>query len=523
MQQDRNGTRFRIREKQLTSKQTQDEHAYAAQLRREFADHPSAGLTPGKLAAILRTAEHGNLIDQCWLAEDIEEKDGHIAAELFKRKMAMSTVPFTIEPPNNPSSAEKADAASINDMLRDIEDWEDLLFNMADGVNKGFSNIEFTWQRQLGFRVPVGFEHRPSSWFQLDQFDQDIIRLRSNTGLGEPLRDFNWIQHRHPAKSGYVARVGLVRQLAWPFLFKNYSVRDLAEFLEIYGIPIRVGKYPSGATEPEKTSLLNAVLSVGHNGAGIIPKGMELDFYEAAKGGGEPFMTMISWCERIQSKVILGQTLSAEVGQGGSQALGKIHDGIRLDIRDHDLRQVAGTLNRDLILPMYMLNGKSFNGDLRRKPRLVFDTTESEDLRSLAYPLRAFVGMGMKIPTNWLHQQTKIPQAKDGESVLEIVDAEPMPGGAQLKGLAVLKGNATTQFADQQALEDALDALSTGQFDEQMLGILKPVFAAADKGPEVLKAELDKLWPDMDDSVLTQRLAQVLFVGELWGQLNANS
>ena len=132
---EQNGIRFRIREKQLSSKQTKDENAYAAQLRREFADHPSSGLTPAKLANILREAEQGNLLHQCWLAEDIEEKDGHIAAELFKRKMAMSTLPYSIEPPRNASAAEKADAANIADMLRDIEDWEDVIFIMADGVH----------------------------------------------------------------------------------------------------------------------------------------------------------------------------------------------------------------------------------------------------------------------------------------------------------------------------------------------------------------------------------------------------
>nr|WP_321167236.1 DUF935 family protein [Pseudomonas aeruginosa] len=41
----------------------------------------------------------------------------------------------------------------------------------------------------------------------------------------------------------------MFRVLVWPYLFKNYSVGDLAEFLEIYGIPMRVGKYPTGATE----------------------------------------------------------------------------------------------------------------------------------------------------------------------------------------------------------------------------------------------------------------------------------
>ncbi|WP_308197178.1 phage portal protein family protein, partial [Achromobacter xylosoxidans] len=42
-----------------------------------------------------------------------------------------------------------------------------------------------------------------------------------------------------PRRSGYIARTGLFRVLAWPWLFKNFAVRDLAEFLEIYGLPLR--------------------------------------------------------------------------------------------------------------------------------------------------------------------------------------------------------------------------------------------------------------------------------------------
>jgi phage gp29-like protein len=60
--------------------------------------------------------------------------------------------------------------------------------------------------------------------------------------------------------------------------------RDLAEFLEIYGLPVRLGKYPEGATEKEKSTLLQAVLSIGHNAGGIIPRGMEIEFQNAASG-----------------------------------------------------------------------------------------------------------------------------------------------------------------------------------------------------------------------------------------------
>ena len=196
-------------------------------------------------------------------------------------------------------------------------------------------------------------------------------------------------------------------------------MRDLAEFLEIYGIPIKLGKYPSGATPDEKQRLLQAVLGIGHNAGGIIPKGMEIEFHEAAKGGGsDPFMTMMSWCERIQSKVILGQTLTSQVDSTGSQALGNVHNEVRQDIRDHDLRQFTNSLNRDLILPMHMLNSKSYTGDPRRKPRIVFDTQEPEDIKLYSESLPKLAGIGMRIPVSWAHDKLRIPEPEGEEPVL---------------------------------------------------------------------------------------------------------
>src|SRR5690606_4478378 len=106
------------------------------------------------------------------------------------------------------------------------------------------------------------------------------------------------ICHTHKARSGYLARANMFRALVWPYLFKNYSVGDLAEFLEIYGIPLRVGKYPPGASEPDKRTLLRALASIGHNAAGIIPDGMALEFHDAATGDPDSFLAMIDWCER---------------------------------------------------------------------------------------------------------------------------------------------------------------------------------------------------------------------------------
>ncbi|MDW2766270.1 DUF935 family protein, partial [Acinetobacter baumannii] len=77
-----------------------------------------------------------------------------------------------------------------------------------------------------------------------------------------------WFIHRPKAKSGYIAKSGLLRVLSWPFLFKNYGIRDVMEFLETYGLPNKIGQYPPGATAEEKNTLLRAVMMLGRNAGG---------------------------------------------------------------------------------------------------------------------------------------------------------------------------------------------------------------------------------------------------------------
>lgn len=76
-------------------------------LHRHIADHPTRGLTPAKLASILLEAEQGSLISQCELAEDIGKKDGHIFAELQKRRRALSPTAWisnSAKPPKAPAT-----------------------------------------------------------------------------------------------------------------------------------------------------------------------------------------------------------------------------------------------------------------------------------------------------------------------------------------------------------------------------------------------------------------------------------
>lgn len=416
-------------QKEAKTHQTDDVHLIG--LQRTFSEHPSSGLTPARAVEILQAAEQGDMIAQCELAEDLEEKDGHLYAELDKRKRALLGVDHYLKPPRNASAAEIKDTEYLSEMLEEGDFLPTLIKNMADAILKGFSLHELTWSREgreWFVNVP---EYRDPAWFMTHPERRNELRLRDSSYEGAELQPFGWINHAHAAKSGYVGRAGLVRQLVWPFIFKNYSVRDLAEFLEIYGLPLRIGQYPSGATDNEKRALLQAVTSIGHNAGGIMPKGMVMDFHTAANGHADPFDLMIQWGEKTMSKVILGGTLTSQAdGKSSTNALGNVHNEVRVELRNSDLAQLAETLTRDLVYPLHALNCKSYSGP-RRFPRFVFDTQDGEDLTALAAPLKTFVEMGLQVPQKWLHDKTRIPEPSKGEAVLSVATKEGDPANKQ--------------------------------------------------------------------------------------------
>lgn len=487
-----------------------------SQLHAEFGEHPSSGLTPPRLAAILKAAETGDIRAQCELFQDMEEKDAHLLAEIGKRRRALTTVDWEVIPPRDATAAEKAEADWLNEVMQDLPDFEDLLFDLLDAIGKGFCCIELDWERYGNEWMPAAFNYREASWFQLDTPTRTELRLRDGTPEGQALNPFGWIVHTHKAKSGYVARGGLHRVLAWPYLFKNYAVRDLAEFLEIYGLPVRLGKYPNGATNTEKSTLLNAVVSIGHNAAGIIPEGMLIEFKEAAKGTHEPFDWMVQWAERSMSKAILGGTLTSQAdGKTSTNALGNVHNEVRHDLLKSDAKQIATTLRQYLLYPLLVLN-KGGTRDPRRLPRFRFDLVEPEDMATYADALPKLVGIGVQIPAHWPNEKLRIPLPGKGDAVLS-PPAAPQPLAAAR--VVALKGTAPEQT---DPLEDLAEVMA-GDWQPVANMVEGPVqqLLASCKSLEEFRDRLPELIPLMDASELAEQIAQGLFAAGLAGRTGA--
>jgi phage gp29-like protein len=396
-------------------------------LHRNWENHPASGLTPKSLSAVLFHAESGDLMAQCDLFRDILDRDAHVLSAIQTRTNALTSLEWEIVEPRRATSAEKEATAYVNELFQDL-DMEQLVRDLADGISMGFAPVEIGWQMEGKEWFPATLDLRPQRWFRLDVETRQEYRLRSMNLSGDPLQPFGWIFHRHEAKGGYPARGGLMRSLAFPYLFKFYSARDLAELIEIYALPVRIGTYPNGATDDEKNALFSALLNIGHHAAGIIPEGMLIDFKDAAKGSGENLhLAMIDWCEKSQSKLILGGTLTSGAdGKSSTNALGNVHNEVRMDLRNADAAQIAASLTRDLVYPVLQLNGYGLDSR-RRCPRFKFDTTDTEEMGVYSEALPKLVSVGVQIPASWANTKLKIPLPDEGEAVLTAPAVAPPP------------------------------------------------------------------------------------------------
>lgn len=417
------------------------------------AMHPSAGLTPERLTQILRDAEYGDPFLYLELAEEMEEKDLHYLAVLSTRKEAVAQLDIVVSAASG--SAEDVRAA---DMVRAMLTGgalgiESAMFDILDAIGKGFSATEIIWDTANREWFPRRLRWRDPRWFVFDWISGEELLVRSTRTDGaaipsesesaaprgshlsrnglygamrrdrigiqpmsEPLLPYKFIVHFARAKAGLPIRGGLARAAGWAYLFKNYVLKDWVTFAEVFGQPLRVGKYGPGATEQDKETLLRAVANIGTDAAAIIPESMLIEFTEARQGGSsEMYMGFCGYLDAQVSKAVLGQTLTTEMSGGsGSRAAAEVHDSVRRDILAADARRVAATLNRDLVRPIVDLN----LGPQKRYPRVSLGLPDESDMKAFAEIVAALADRGLRISQKTILEKLGLQEPGEGEAVL---------------------------------------------------------------------------------------------------------
>lgn len=383
-------------------------------LSERWSSYPSVGLTPTRLGEIFREADLGYVLRQMELFEEMEEKDAHLAALLQTRKMAVLTKDYEVLPYAKTPEDEEI-AGVVGDLIYHIPNLEEAFLDLLDAIGKGFALSEIIWE-VADSRARVA-EFR---WISQKKvvFGEDLQpRLLTPTAIWQGIELPPWkvIYHRYKARSGHANRAGVLRVVGWMYLLKNYALKDWAAFNEVFGMPLRLGKYDPAASQADRDALVQAIRNLGSDAAGVISKSTEIEFVEATSkaGNANPYQVMAEFCNREMSKAVLGQTMTTETaGTKGTYAAAKVHSEVRRDLVEADAQALAATLREQLLRPLV---GFNFGWD-KPIPWFRFRYEEEDDLKTLSEVYRNLAAMGVPFSPEHVAERFGIPLPATGEA-----------------------------------------------------------------------------------------------------------
>lgn len=470
------------------------------------------GLDPARMADILRAADAGDARAYLELAEEMEEKYLHYAAQLATRKRAVCGLEWQVVPASDRLRDRKI-AELVGSVIPLLEE---SVFDMLDSLGKGWSAAEIEWSDQGGTWLPVALELRDPRWFRFDRVDGRTLRLRDQARPSEgiPLPAGKFIVCTGGAKSGLPVRCGLARAAAYAWLFFNFSLRDWVTFCGRYGMPLRLGRYNDGARQEDIDILFSAVRGLGADAAAILPKGMDIEFPEikSASTTADLWDRLLAYLDAQVSKLVLGQTLTADTGKsgGGSFALGKVHNEVRIDILRADAKAVCSALNRDLVRILVDLNF----GPQNAYPALRLPVNEPEDLKALADNIKTLVEIGQPVGGSWVSDKFSIPLPEAGEKVLGVPTAT-VAASESAPALQRARHSVVPGLAPTDALVGELAIAAADPMDTLLADVTRLADGAADL--ESLQAALLDAYGGLDSDELARVMAAAFVLAELKG------
>jgi phage gp29-like protein len=306
------------------------------------------------------------------------ERDCHAYAVLQKRKMAVISRDWVVEPASS-SRLDKKAADLVKTALTDMG-FDYLCLELLDAVLKGFAVGEIMWQRDGALIIPTEMRPRDQRRFSFTTEWELRLLTWENLIQGVALPDRKFIVHRFGAKDGNPFGLGLGNKLFWPVFFKRQDITFWLTFADKFGSPTAVGEYPPGSPVEEQNKLLDALGALSQEAGVIIPQGMVIKLLEAARSGSvDTYEKLARYMDEQISEAVLGETLSTNITGGGSRAAAQTHNEVRQELTKADEGLLADTLNKTLVRWTTELN---YPGATAPKVRRVMDEPEDLDKRA---------------------------------------------------------------------------------------------------------------------------------------------
>ena len=432
-------------------------------------------------------------------------------------------------------------------------DIHSLIESILDAPLFGFVPFEIIWEKEENFIIPKKIEAKPQEWFYFDT-DNNFYFRHKDYKNGMPIELNNsskFLVARN--KPTYLNPYGeaLLSRCFWNVAFINGGMEFWIRFVEKYAMPYLIGKYDRSMNKEEKQSLLKALSNMIQDAIAVIPNDGSVDIIEPGGKGASAdiFDNVIKRCENNISKVLLGQTLTTDVGDKGSYAASNTHAQIRQDIVTSDKKLCETVINRLITLineinfneetqPEFILyEEKDVDQNLAQRDNILFNMNvrfskdyykktygfEDEDFE-LREPEWSFGGRGVhpSEKTELNNGDVRVFGTKTPQELREITEPEPQEFSEHTKDKKIkssLRQNAAQDF---DLMENMLNIFGDEKLEELIEPALQPLINVyrETRDYETVMDKIAEVYPEMNTKEIEDNLTKIIFIAEILGRIS---
>jgi phage gp29-like protein len=360
------------------------------------------------------------------------ETDANIAALWEKRVKAVLALPRTIRAADASPLAEEI-AVFVHTALALIPLRVVPISNTLEAVLKGVAINEVLWERQTrgtlaGAWLPVDVIDRPMWRFGWSAKDR-TLHVVPHPGRTEPVPapPMKFQVLSYGTKDNPWGRA-LLDRLYWVWYLKRHASKFWSVFVERFAQPLVKGTYPFKADQDVANKAnedrLLAILNSIRTGSSIaLPSGLDITFLEASRGGDASYLSFVSWLERAQGLLLLGEVDTSGLARGnGSFAKALISNEVRLETVQHDAHLLGSFESDTLIRWLVLLN----YGSDAPIPKSVYDATDAADRSQRMRGISTALNDGVPVPLGYYRMTMRIPVPNENEPTVE-ARRQPIP------------------------------------------------------------------------------------------------
>ena len=254
--------------------------------------------------------------------------DTHLSCVIEKRKNAVLCSDIEFRRNGKPDDA-------VNGQIR--SPWFNrLVGDIIDAKFWGFTLCQFYRDGQWADYDLIPRKH-------VDPIKKLILRHQTDlTGLP-------WDDYADLLFVGSPDSLGLLAKAAPWVIYKRNTTGDWSQFSELFGMPIQEYIYDSDDEESRQRAIDDAA-QMGSLAQFFHDEGTKLNFIEAGNktGSADVYERLCERCNNEISKLVLGNTLTTESSEKGTQALGTVHKKVEDKVAQADKKHVLDVLNYDM-------------------------------------------------------------------------------------------------------------------------------------------------------------------------------